>query len=290
MEQPEASYKHRFKNWIATWATTFGLSVTVLWFVSYILLYYIYTADNNIDGFIKEFYSKPLNEQGDFLAGFFAPLAFLWLIIGYFMQSYEISLQRQEIKAQSEEMKHQRKEMETQAQAMEANARSAALNVFLIQSKDIFKEMEVAAQAIYNMLVERVPHQSIIERSEGLSPLAKANLIINFIYQSYDDGKSLEKIFAVLRDDIAANNKSNYVTVYCYNYYTLLKSAYKADEKGELVFYYHKSSAGRLNATLINMCNNNKLTFPYQIEQILGDELYKALQTEHDDANFVEYI
>ena len=38
-----------------------------------------------------------LNELGDFLAGFFTPLAFGWLIYGYFLQSSELSLQRNEL-------------------------------------------------------------------------------------------------------------------------------------------------------------------------------------------------
>ena len=38
-----------------------------------------------------------LNELGDFLAGFFTPLAFSWLIYGYLLQSSELSLQRKEL-------------------------------------------------------------------------------------------------------------------------------------------------------------------------------------------------
>jgi len=38
-----------------------------------------------------------LNELGDFLAGFFTPLAFGWLVYGYILQSRELSLQRKEL-------------------------------------------------------------------------------------------------------------------------------------------------------------------------------------------------
>lgn len=40
---------------------------------------------------------KP-NEWGDFLAGFFAPLVFMWLIYGYYQQGKELSLQLEEVK------------------------------------------------------------------------------------------------------------------------------------------------------------------------------------------------
>ena len=38
-----------------------------------------------------------LNELGDFLAGFFTPLAFGWLVFGYLLQSNELRLQREEL-------------------------------------------------------------------------------------------------------------------------------------------------------------------------------------------------
>ena len=38
-----------------------------------------------------------LNELGDFLAGVFTPLAFGWLVYGYFLQTRELGLQRQEL-------------------------------------------------------------------------------------------------------------------------------------------------------------------------------------------------
>ena len=42
------------------------------------------------------FQEGELNELGDFLAGIFTPLVFLWLIVGYLMQYKELVLQRQE--------------------------------------------------------------------------------------------------------------------------------------------------------------------------------------------------
>ena len=39
-----------------------------------------------------------LNEVGDFLAGFFAPLAFIWLVTAVLIQSRELELQQEEIR------------------------------------------------------------------------------------------------------------------------------------------------------------------------------------------------
>ncbi len=54
-----------------------------------------------------------LNEWGDFLAGVTAPLAFLWLIVGY-------GLQRKELKANTEALLFQRDEMASQAKELAA--------------------------------------------------------------------------------------------------------------------------------------------------------------------------
>jgi len=48
---------------------------------------------------------KP-NEWGDFFAGFFAPLAFLWLVLGYLQQGQELQLSTQALQLQADELKN----------------------------------------------------------------------------------------------------------------------------------------------------------------------------------------
>ena len=73
-----------------------------------------------------------LNEWGDFLAGLFTPIAFLWLVLGYFLQSKELrlntkalELQQQELARQVEETKNLVESTTRQAYAFE---RVAALS------------------------------------------------------------------------------------------------------------------------------------------------------------------
>ena len=66
------------------WRVVFGLVVTVAWFTGgtiYLL---------GIVGWGK-FVHLPTADIGSFLEGAFAPLAFLWLVIGHFMQQKEIT-------------------------------------------------------------------------------------------------------------------------------------------------------------------------------------------------------
>lgn len=44
------------------------------------------------------------NELGDFLAGVFSPVAFLWLIVGYLQQQSELSNNTKQLKLQAEEL------------------------------------------------------------------------------------------------------------------------------------------------------------------------------------------
>ena len=58
------------------------------------------------------------NELGDFLAGVFTPLAFGWLVYGYFLQTRELGLQREELKHQREELEETRKTLSEQVELL----------------------------------------------------------------------------------------------------------------------------------------------------------------------------
>lgn len=48
--------------------------------------------------------SLKLNELGDFFAGFFAPIAFLWLVLGFLQQGKELQLSTKALELQAEEL------------------------------------------------------------------------------------------------------------------------------------------------------------------------------------------
>ena len=50
--------------------------------------------------------SMPPNQWADFFAGFFAPLAFLWLVLGYLQQGDELRLSTEALQLQAQELKH----------------------------------------------------------------------------------------------------------------------------------------------------------------------------------------
>ena len=75
------------------WRIALGFWLTVLW-VSSGLIYLL-----GVVGWY-EFVTLPTADIGNFLEGAFAPLAFLWLVIGHFMQQKEIAANTQAINIQ----------------------------------------------------------------------------------------------------------------------------------------------------------------------------------------------
>ncbi|MFB0614188.1 hypothetical protein [Aurantiacibacter poecillastricola] len=73
-----------------------GLALSVL-YVAGVTLYLVLQGQNPAD--------LRLNELGDFLGGVSSPLAFLWLVLGFFQQSREIRLSNKALHLQAREMR-----------------------------------------------------------------------------------------------------------------------------------------------------------------------------------------
>ncbi len=69
-----------------SWGTIFALVATIVW----LYCWYVYLRGHD------ELFKNP-NAVGDFLAGVFSPIAFGWLVLGYFLQKNEIRRQRMEM-------------------------------------------------------------------------------------------------------------------------------------------------------------------------------------------------
>ena len=69
--------------------------------------------------------------MGDFLAGFFAPLAFLWLVLGYLQQGEELQHSTRALQLQAEELRNsveqQRELVEVTRQQLESDREASAL-------------------------------------------------------------------------------------------------------------------------------------------------------------------
>jgi len=75
------------------WRVAFGLGITLTW-ISAGLIYLVSMVG------LRQFVQLPTADIGSFLEGAFAPLAFLWLVIGHFMQQSEIAANTRAIQIQ----------------------------------------------------------------------------------------------------------------------------------------------------------------------------------------------
>ena len=90
----------------------------------------------------------PPNALGDFLAGMFAPLAFLWLAMGFHQQGKELKLQREELELQREELKQSRKALRGQEREL------------IEQTKQLTEQARLTQQDIKLKLNESTPRLS----------------------------------------------------------------------------------------------------------------------------------
>jgi hypothetical protein len=98
-----------------------GLGLTAVWVATMTALFYWSSTQAN--------QLKP-NEWGDFFAGVFAPLAFLWLVLGYLQQGEELRLSTEALRLQAEELKNsveqQRELVEVTRQQVEGEREALA--------------------------------------------------------------------------------------------------------------------------------------------------------------------
>lgn len=105
----------------------FGVGISMVWIGAAILM------------LITQEPPSKINEWGDFIAGFSAPLAFFWLVLGYMQQGEELRHSTEALKLQAQELKNsveqqsqlvaatrEQIKLETDARAEERSIRQAA--------------------------------------------------------------------------------------------------------------------------------------------------------------------
>jgi hypothetical protein len=108
----------------STWLLWLGLALTAFW----VGLQLFYIVD--IVGF-QHFVDEGPPSVGGFLEGAFAPLAFLWLVVGFFLQREELQRSSRAINLQYKEMQRTAEHAEIQARAITGSEMHARQEAFL---------------------------------------------------------------------------------------------------------------------------------------------------------------
>jgi hypothetical protein len=124
------------------WRIQLGLSLTIFW----ILLGVIYISANI--GW-RDFSSLTPEDLGNFLEGAFAPLAFLWLVIGYFLQQKELEQNTAALRAQAVEISRSAEQAVIQTQNLAASEVHARQEAFLQIAQSVRGQLGSIAGLLY---------------------------------------------------------------------------------------------------------------------------------------------
>ena len=106
------------------WRIWLGLGLTGTW----LLLGTIYVSTTIGWAYFRHL---PVDELGNFLEGAFAPLAFLWLVIGYFLQKKELEQNTEALRTQATEIQRSAEQAVIQSQKMAESEVHARQDTFL---------------------------------------------------------------------------------------------------------------------------------------------------------------
>lgn len=124
------------------WRIWLGLSITTTW----LLLLSLYIANSIGWGNIG---NEPIQTLGNFLEGAFAPLAFLWLVIGYFLQKKELMQNTDAIKMQYVEIQKSAEQAVIQSKAIRASEMHARKQSFLQTAESVKQQLGAIAAFLF---------------------------------------------------------------------------------------------------------------------------------------------
>ena len=116
------------------WRIWFGLASTLFWLWLGLMYIAIVVGFGN-------FLVQPADALGSFLEGAFAPLAFLWLVIGFFLQQRELRQNNSAILLQYEQMRRQVEYAGASARAIEANALHQEQETLLLVASHVHRQL-----------------------------------------------------------------------------------------------------------------------------------------------------
>lgn len=193
------------------------------------------------------FLRLPLGDLGDFLDGAFAPLAFLWLVLGLFLQQRELVANNHAIRRQYEIMRRTAEQAEIQTRAIAANELHARQDTFIEVAQMVMNQLEVIAGMLFvssqgSVGSGAVPDDEIdamfARLSSGESSVFSRRMIVLRV-QSDDPLEAWALFYGTA---IRGQHCANYMR--CFE--RILRSARSCDPEGMIVDALHGNAQGRL--------------------------------------------
>ncbi|MBT8147439.1 MAG: hypothetical protein KJN90_11340 [Gammaproteobacteria bacterium] len=192
----------------------FGLAATFIW----VLLGIVYISGNV--GW-SSFVSLPIDEMGTFLEGAFAPLAFLWLVIGLFIQQTVLA-------ENNRELRRTNLQSEKQTQAIAATELNARQETFFKIAENTRKQLGAISGLLFISSQGPVGDENFTqeELNEFWQQYASGDYEVfsrRFLTMSGDPGVSMEDL--LYGTEIRERHSNNFIV----GYDRLLKLAAECD-------------------------------------------------------------
>ncbi|XOV84395.1 MAG: hypothetical protein ACFHXK_04610 [bacterium] len=142
------------------WRIWLGLALTAVW----ILLGVTYISIN-VGWFA--FTRLPAEDLGNFLEGAFAPLAFLWLVIGYFLQHKELEQNTDALRSQAVAISRSAEQAVIQSEKLAASEVHARQEAFLQIAQSVRGQLGAIAGLLYISSQGRGGNGSVSQREEA---------------------------------------------------------------------------------------------------------------------------
>jgi hypothetical protein len=227
-----------------------GLIVTVLWLAAGIAYVALTIGWDN-------FFDQPPGAMGEFLDGAFAPLAFLWLVLGLFLQQSELSANNRAIQRQHEIMLRAAEQAEIQTQAIAANELHARQDTFIGVAQMVALQLEVTAGMLF-MSSQGPPGAGLVSADEmdalwarlatGESSIFSRRMILLYV-STEDPGAAWELLYGT-------PIRSRHCESYVQSFERLLGHARECDLDGMIVDALKGSGQGRLYDVMVQARQN----------------------------------
>lgn len=151
------------------WRIYLGLGLTALWLLLGVL--YLSTTIG-----WASFVLLPVDQMGSFLEGAFAPLAFLWLVIGYFLQQEELQQNTAALKAQALEIERTAIQATIQSEKLADSEVHARQEAFLRIAQSVRSQLGTIAGMLYISSQGAAAPDGTITREEQSALFAKLSM------------------------------------------------------------------------------------------------------------------
>jgi hypothetical protein len=231
------AFAHEARNDENDWRVAFGIGVTVVW----IVLGYLYIS--NIVGW-GDFVQQNAPSLGSFLEGAFAPLAFLWLVVGFFLQQKQLAQNTKAVQQQYLEMRRSVEQAEIQSRAIAANELHVRQDIFLKTMDAVERQLGMIAgylclsydQDVAGELVGDEAGELFRQMGLGDPQVFSRRALVAYYGRGHDVGNFL------FGTAIRTRHTRRFMEVY----ERLVDAAADSDPFGILIDALHDNSHGRL--------------------------------------------